>query len=135
MAVAWSYWPAREDPKRSALAFVLVCVSVLLTMLVEPWLSVLAGVLLLQAGAEGFFPSKVELGEEGILIRNGPRRLRRSWSQFSSFKRCGAGYILVSRSPILFIRRRRSLFLRCENNREAVEAHLSRFCTGDACEK
>ena len=108
-----------------------VFVTLLLITVVDPWLALVGGFLLLYSGAEGFFTSRFVLTEQGLHVFNGPRRVVRDWSQFSGYSACNDGFLLRSSSPIKFIRRQRSVLLRCSNNRDEVHTLIRRGLGGE----
>ena len=88
----------------------------------------LAALILLTATAEALLPTRFTVSESGVEAVNLFRSVKRPWVRFESWREGPSGYYLRGQGPIGFLARRRSIWLPCPGEDDAVrrllEQHL-----------
>jgi hypothetical protein len=131
--LAWRAWPLRRHPFRGLLAVVLVvgtCYGAW-DFTRDPWITVLAIVVLAIAVAPFFVPTEYRLSMGGVEIRRPWRTLHREWKRYRGV-RSNANLVVLSplgRSSWLDGVRGETLFF--EGNRGEVLEYVERMVGKD----
>ena len=129
--LVWSDWPARRTPKRATLVAALILLTALVIAIIDPILAVLGTLLLIGATADTLSPTTYKINEKGIELHNPPFRwVRRPWVRFIDWHSTKEGFLVEDRSPIQFLKRRRSLLLRFPENPERLKDLLQTHISG-----
>lgn len=123
----WSDWPAPRHPTRSFGAAVIILVATLAISTIDPFLAVAGGVILVAATAEVLLPTRYELSGEGVKVLGPFSRRSQAWSRIAEWQSLPEGFLLVGRGSRPVLARKRTIVLRCVEQRTAVETLLQRL--------
>ena len=123
--LSWTDWSASRDRGRAAVAIVVIPVTLVVVATIDPWLAVVGGAALLASTAEVLMPLRYELTTGGAEVR-GLFYLRRvAWTDVASWSRVPEGFVLRGRGRGGFLRRRRTVRLRCPGRESAIADYLA----------
>ncbi|MBX2802362.1 MAG: hypothetical protein KTR31_32080 [Myxococcales bacterium] len=92
----------------------------------DPWLAVAGAAMLVMATGEVLLPTRYELSTEGVAVLGTFSRRRQDWSRVAGWRAVPEGFVLVGQGSRPVLRRRRTLTLRCAEDRGSVARHLAR---------
>lgn len=122
----WTDWPAARSPGKAAFAVIVVAVFSVMVVTVD-WLLGLVGTLLLLSSVSDFlFPTRFELTEQDVRVRNLLRSVNRRWDRLGDWRARPGGFAIAGRSPSKLLRRLRGVDLRCPGQEVEVERLLRR---------
>ena len=124
-ALSWTDWPASRARGRAAAATAVIAVTVVVVATLDPWLAVLGGAALLASTAEALLPLRYTLSDDGVELRGWFTARRVAWADLASWSRAPDGFVLQGRGRSPFLRRRRSVRLRCPGRESAVSSYLA----------
>jgi hypothetical protein len=97
----WERWKLREDPRRSGkltlLGVVILLVGAVLVVSLPITAAVALGLALVATLSPYLLPRRFEVGEEGVLLRQGFYTTRREWSELENYQKITQGYLLQTR--------------------------------------
>ena len=112
-------------PLRSSFAGIVLVMCIAYMMQLSLWLSIIVGAALLHALAEVLLPSSYHMDDEGVSSNALLKIARRRWEDFSGFHSTKEGFFLEGRGKLRWLRQKRSMMLRCPENRAQVEQWLN----------
>ncbi len=127
--MTWTDWPARRTPGRSLFAVFVILVCVVFTAGVDPLFALLALVLLVFATGEVLLPSRYTVDATGVTIARPLGGRAVGWAQLGEITPIDDGFELAGLGPHRWVRRRRTLRIRCPDRIDQVGAELRRFST------
>jgi hypothetical protein len=131
MEVIWRDWPAQRQRKRAIVATVLIVLTSVSTATIEPLIAAIGTIALLAAVSEVLLPTTYTLSQDGVAMDNVLRKRRHPWRHFRGWRPAPGTIVLLGDGPAALIRRRRSLLLRCPDNRAQVIEALGVLMPGD----
>ncbi len=122
----WVDWPARRAPRRALLTGVVIALTVLGLLALDPLMALVGALLLLGATAEVLLPSHYRLDDRGVTIDRALWSRQVPWSKFQGWSPAPEGFLLHGAGSRALLRRRRTLRLHCPHHQDGVEAVLLR---------
>ena len=121
--ISWSDWPARRRPFLSVFAAAVIVLAAFVLTTIDPFLAMLAAVLLTGLCAEALLPTRFTLSEQGVRVDNLFRRGNKPWDRIAGWHKAEHGFLLRGALRVGRLRHR-DLWLRCPEHIDTVEARL-----------
>ncbi len=123
--LTWTDWYAARDRARAGVAVAVIAITFVLVATMDPWLAVIGGAAMLASTAEALVPLHYELTTEGVSVRGWLHNRQVAWADVASWSRAPDGFVLRGRGGSGFLRRRRTVRLRCPGREHVVSQYLA----------
>ena len=127
-ALEWTVWPAGRRPLLSIVVAALIVGLSVAAVLVyrSPWYGVMVTGGLFVATVSYYLPTRYRLDAEGVGLRTPLSSLSRPWDGFAACFEDDEGLLVSPSSRLTWAARHRGVYLRFEQNRQAVTEFVHR---------
>jgi len=123
----WTVWPARMQPVRATMAWLVVLAGIITAGQVSILLGIGIAMAFFISVGEILLPSRYIFTSEGTEIRSIYKMTKKKWSSYTGWRETDKGFYLIGKGSRPFIIRRRSLMVYCFAERDKIINLLTKF--------
>ena len=123
----WFVWPAKQQPVRAGIAWVIVAIGIILAMQTSTLLGIGIAIAFLMSVGEILLPSTYVLTTTGVEIRSIHKMTKKRWETYVGWRTTDKGIYLIGKGNHRFLIQRRSMMVYCFSDRDKIISIIVKY--------